>query len=143
MGEVNPWPPGSKVRCTDMVSAFYGRTGTVTKLGDTGGWYVLWDGETEPSYAPWGVDSIRPSMTAPDPAEAERAAVVAWLRECAARDYFSGVLLTDGDRAELRRGWLDPDPEPELCGDDPWEAAFRAAARAIEAGEHRKEHRDG
>ena len=55
--------------------------------------------------------------------------IAAWLENVTQE---GGLKLTPGDFDDLRRGWLDP--SPEVCGDDPWDVGFRAAAAAIRSG---------
>jgi hypothetical protein len=65
----NPYPPGTRIQCTDMASVYYGQQGVVTGLGKGDaimrpglGWYVRFDSQQEdanPVYCPWGLDRIR------------------------------------------------------------------------------------
>jgi hypothetical protein len=71
--------------------------------------------------------------------EAERAKIVAWLRRTALE---GGMKISPQDFDALRSDWVDALDGPNIVDGDPWDASLRAAADAIEAGEHEGEGDD-
>jgi hypothetical protein len=59
--------------------------------------------------------------------------IVAWLRRKALE---GGLKISPEDFDDLRSHWIDAQDGPNIVDGDPWDAALRAAADAIERCEH-------